>query len=210
MMPHRFNTATFGRRAKDASMNRLEPAEWCLTVLLHSRASSRRKHASMRESDMRISLAAVDPAKGFMNLQPRPVPRSAARDEFFALPDGFPKDCLVAPSSPSIASLLASTSRLELLFGQALGEDLLPSAAKRPAKQEDEDEDEDDEEDEDDAEEEEEEEEAEEDEDEDEEEDEDEDEDDEDEEEEDEFDDPDTGFDDDDDDDEDEDFDDDE
>ena len=149
--------------------------------------------------------------KGFMNLQPRSMRRGTS--------NSIPSETSPMTSAWSVASLLCdstgeiltpglsltSQNRLASLFGDTLTEELLPSAAKRPAKKEDEDEDDEDDEDEDDDEaDEEEEEEVEEDEEEDEE-----DEEDEEEDEEDEFDDPDTGFDDDDDDD-DEDFDDDE
>jgi hypothetical protein len=150
--------------------------------------------------------------KGFMNLQPRSLRRGVS--------NSIPSETSPMTSGWSVASLLCdatgeilapglsltsqgiSQNRLAALFGDTLTEELLPSAAKRPAKAEDEDEDDEDDEEDEEEEDAEEEEEVEE---------EDEDEEDEEEDEEDEFDDPDTGFDDDDDDDDDdEDFDDDE
>jgi hypothetical protein len=152
------------------------------------------------------TLALVHRMKGIMTVQTRSVRR------------GQSISLTLDPALLAVAStdrLLLSASfdprdRLSALFGDLseldpTGEDFLPQAAKRPAKQEDEDEDDEDEDDEEDDDEEDEEV-GDEDEEEDDEEDDD---DDEEEDDEDEFDDPDSGFDDDDDDDE-EDFDDDE
>jgi len=150
-----------------------------------------------------IDLSGRNRMKGFMILQPRSVRRH------LSISPTADASLLAEASADRLVSGLSfhSQDRLLWLFGDLLDEDLLPRAAKRPAKADDEEEDEEDEEEEE-GDQEEEEETA--DEEEGDEEDEEEEEDDEEEDDEDEFDDPDTGFDDDDDDDEDEDFDDDE